>query len=192
VTPQGAPVAGTVLRLRDTDYKATADSRGFLEIIDLLPGPYSAVVEEPTLATVGLTFETPLSFVAGRDSAYQVQVEIPTPDEYIAGACRADRTSFGGTAWVLGRVAGGSGLPIAGAYWTVQRPDGAGSAAPGAPRRTGPDGLFRVCDGLELGTTVEIRVWTDGVPPVVVVRELTERVTIAPIALPAGRDDAAE
>ena len=183
VTPQGAPAPGTVLRLRGTDYKATADSRGFLEIRDLLPGPYAAAIEDPKLATIGVAFDTPLSFVAGRDSVLQVQVEMSTTEEYLAGVCRADGTPMAGTAWLLGRVTTRSGSPVSSAYWTIRRTDRPESASGAARRLTGLDGVFRACDGLGLGTTVEIRVWTEDAPPVVVVRQLTEKVTVLPIEL---------
>ena len=183
VSAQGTPAAGTTLRLRDTHYQATADSSGYLEIFDLLPGPYSAVVSDSALATVGVTFDTPLSFRAGRDSAFQVRVAMPTREEYVAGACRADRVEIGGTAWLLGRVTTARGSPVGGAYWTVRRSGDVEPPTPVTPRRTGPDGLFRACDGLELGTTVEIRVWTDNASPTIVVRELRDKVTIVPIEL---------
>src|SRR5258705_5466971 len=69
VTRRGRPAPGTVVRLDGTDYQATADTAGLLELTGLLPGPYTASILDPRLGALGVSLATPLRFIAVRDSA---------------------------------------------------------------------------------------------------------------------------
>jgi hypothetical protein len=62
------PPSGMELRLKNTNYSGRPDARGVVEIRDLIAGPYSAVLVDSTLATLGMALPTSLTFVAERDS----------------------------------------------------------------------------------------------------------------------------
>lgn len=71
-----APTAGLTVRLADTDYLAITDSSGAFTVGDLVPGPYSAVIEEPA-DREGRTLERlRVHFDAVRDSTLQVLLVI--------------------------------------------------------------------------------------------------------------------
>src|SRR6185503_7678137 len=68
LTPLGKPLTGVTIRLNGTDYVASPDSAGFLEMPNLLPGPYTAIAIHPDLIELGITLPTSLVFTAARDS----------------------------------------------------------------------------------------------------------------------------
>src|SRR4029079_5271914 len=78
VDADGNPVAGAIVHLDDTDYRATADSNGQVEPADLMPGPYNASIVDPDLAALGVTVPTPLQFVAAR--GWAILTRLPVPD----------------------------------------------------------------------------------------------------------------
>jgi hypothetical protein len=168
---KGLPSPRTKIRLDDTNYEATTDSAGHLEITDLAPGPYSAVVVDERLEPIGTTINTTLSFVATRDSTARLRLKATTAESYVANRCRSERRPFGlldqqpndSTAWVIGRVMTRSGEPIAGARVTTM-----GTILQSSEARrigwydTGTDGLFVHC-GFKRYLPVTITVKMKGV-----------------------------
>ena len=98
----GFPLPNTKVRLEDTNYEAVTDSAGRLQIIDLAPGPYSAVVLDPRLEPIGVALRTSLSFVATRGSTMLLSLRAKTAEEHIAERCRADRRPLGMTPLLKG------------------------------------------------------------------------------------------
>jgi hypothetical protein len=153
-TDKGLPSPRTKIRLDDTDYEATTDSAGHLEITDLAPGPYSAVVVDERLEPIGITIPTTLSFVAARDSTARLGLRATSAEGYVANRCRSEKRRLrlldqqpnDSTAWVIGRVMTPSGEPIAGARVTTM---GARVQSSEARRigwyDTGTDGVFAHC-----------------------------------------------
>jgi hypothetical protein len=153
VAHEGGTAAGTIVRLADTDYQATADSSGALEITDLLPGSYTASVLDPRLAALGIRRVTPLPVVARRDSTVHVRLQVETADDYMVKRCAADRPSAGSVA-ILGRVIASDGESVRDSRWTLRGQDGSVLVDRG---RVGADGLFHWCQVVR-GTMVAIEI----------------------------------
>jgi hypothetical protein len=144
-TDQGLPLANTRVRLDDTNYEATTDSAGRLQINDLAPGPYSAVIADPRLDPVGVTLETPLSFTATRGQTMLLNLRAKTAEDYVAERCQKDRTVINGTAWVLGRVTAPGGEPVGGVSWTMRTLVRGVESELASGSLTGTDGIFAHC-----------------------------------------------
>ena len=176
-TANGKPAAGFGLSLDDTDYRATADSTGLLEISELFPGPYRASVTDPALAAIDLRIPTALSFVAVRDSVVEMSAVFPTAVELIEKACKKDGLWTPGSFALAVRVVGPNGEPVDGARWSVSVGRSQGV--------TGSNGIFQYCFGLEVGKVVQISVSRNGERPTTVTRTLTEKVTAVRLELSA-------
>jgi hypothetical protein len=189
-TMNGQAIApGTVVGLVDTDYRGAADSAGVASIPYLVPGPYSVMVVDPRLAEVGVTLPTPATFVASRDSTVALQLDVPSAEGYVAEACRASG-KVADTPWLLGRVVGVDGNPVAGARWTLNKNSVSGWRTVADGGATGSTGLFHYCRNLALGETVQIQVWRSDGAPAITLRRMTDKINIARIVLPtlvAGR-----
>lgn len=142
------PASGAIVRLFDTSYEGVADTTGIVEIRDLLPGPYAIVLSEPQYAKYGVRLETPIKFVAIRDSTHFATLTVPNINDVLAGQCAQSRR-VGGTVKVLGRVETADGKPVSGAQWTASIEYGAGPRRPvgsGATAKIGDKtGVFELC-----------------------------------------------
>ncbi len=169
VDPEGKPLPGTIVRLTDTDYQATADSSGNLELSDLMPGPYAVSLIDPDLAGVGLTVPTDLEFVAARRWAILTRLPVPDAQAYIAERCRTGgeggkgqrSQALPGSAWLVGRVLTPEGRPIPDAKWSVRFRDLLGEHRPVKDADVGVDGIFQYCQ-LRHGENVVIDVRAKG------------------------------
>ncbi len=173
----GTPARGFALSLDDTDYRATADSAGTLEISDLLPGPYRASVMDPALAAIDLPIQTNMQFVASRDSLVETAVVFPTGVELVEKACKKEGLWTPGSLLLVVRVVTPDGRPVEGARWSVSVGRSRGV--------TGLNGVFQYCFGLDVGTVVQISVSRDGEPPTTVTRMLGEKLTAVRLEVPA-------
>ena len=154
VNKRGQPApAGTMVQLVGTDYQATADSTGTLEIPDLLPGPYTISIIDQTLAAFGVPLVTNTRFVAQRDSRVDLRLEVETAEDFVAKRCDRDQR-ITGAAYILGRVMS-NGQPVKEAHWTIRDPFGAVLVEGG---QVGEDGLFQWCQ-FQFSKRVEIEVW---------------------------------
>jgi len=81
VSYQSQIVGGIVVRLKDTDYLASPNARGIIEIPYLLPGPYVPTVVDSALQRLGITLPTSLTFEAERDSLTQRSFSVPQREE---------------------------------------------------------------------------------------------------------------
>jgi len=142
VTDRGDPGAGTVVRLDDTDYEATADSTGHLEITELAPGPYSALIADTRLDPIGVTLATSLTFVAARDSTVEQRLAAKTAEKYVSDRCWEDLQDPRDGVWVIGRVTGPDGAPVDRVRWSAVSN---GKVVKNA--ETGTDGIFVFCKG---------------------------------------------
>ena len=176
-TVNGALAKGFGLSLDDTDYRASADSAGLLEISDLLPGPYRVSVLDPALAAIDLSIPTTLSFVAARDSVIETNAVFPTAVELIEKACKKDGLWTPNSYLLIVRVVTPEGRPVEGARWSLSVGRSHGT--------TGSNGVFQYCFGLDVGKVVEINVSRNGELPTTVTRTLAERVTAVRLELPA-------
>jgi hypothetical protein len=182
VNAQGKPAAGAVIALDSTDYRGTADATGNVLIQDLIPGPYSAVVLDPLLTPVGITLATPVQFAAARDSVKRFDLTVPTAEEYMTAACRAEGRP--GDAMLLSRVTDSRGRAVEAANWTLSTLSNGSWRAVSRGGITGTTGLFVSCRGVARGETVQIQVARkDQATPDVVMRRMNERVNVVPIEL---------
>lgn len=150
------PVKAVVLRLDETDYIASPNASGILEIPNLLPGPYTGIVIDSTLATIGLTIPTGLHVVAERDRVIEQPFIVPTARDFVRAGCmdifhEADDKGL----WVIGRVYRPDGSARPDAPWSVAHLDMHRVVLPKPTRTnsgtTGSDGVFYVCSGFASG-----------------------------------------
>jgi hypothetical protein len=183
---QGNPAGGTRLRLSHTDYQAITDSSGNLEMADLAPGPYAAVVADPALTSIDLALDTPIRFTAVRDSIVHDTLTVPTAEDFVAAACLSDRSvtmPLSGSAWVLLRASAADGRPMPRLVMTMSALTSPNTWTEIATGRLGTNGLAAFCKAA-IGSTVRFEIRRNGSPPFVLIRELTQKVTIIPIRLP--------
>jgi hypothetical protein len=165
VDGDGVPLPGTVVRLTDTDYQATADSAGNLELSDLMPGPYAVSIVDPALAELGIAVPTPLEFNAARRWAIRTRLPVIGIENYVADRCRnggADGAgqrseAVQGSAWLVGRVVTEDGRPVPGAKWTLRLNNFLGEQRVVKDAEVGSDGIFQYCR-LKRGETVVLSV----------------------------------
>jgi hypothetical protein len=131
---------GAVLSLAATNYMAVTDSMGRFVIGDLLPGPYSLQVIDPTLNDLGITAPRLMSFVAGAYSIITDTLNVPTLDDYIIGRCGKHRIAPGAV-MLLGRILGMDGQPAEDAEVLFAHPE----TEPFSKLRTVSDGIFYLC-----------------------------------------------
>jgi hypothetical protein len=141
----GEPMPGMVVRLDDTDYRATTDSLGRLEIVDLAPGPYSTLVGDTRLEPLGVTLRTPISFTTTRGQTRFLALRTPTAEEYVRERCRKSGQQVEGTALLIGRVANERKEPMQDVSWTLRLEKGS-VAERILPGITGSDGIFHYCN----------------------------------------------
>jgi hypothetical protein len=160
----GRAAAGVVVHLVDTQYRAAADSNGDIQIADLIPGPYSLSVRDPRLLALDLEMETPIKFVAERDSTSRHSLVVNTAEEFAVARCVAHRRyTPGDSVFVVGRALASDGKPEAGLVVALEQRIDQVTKPLSEPVTTDANGLFQFCGrGLKLGMTIAIRAWRDG------------------------------
>jgi hypothetical protein len=161
VDASGKPVTGIVIRLSGTDYVASPDSAGLLEITNLLPGPYTAVVIHPELADYGITFPT-LEFVATRNSVVEKTMVVPPPRSLARQPCFTTPARYVDDSLLVLKVTTADGQPLGHTSWELKKISGLVGVGVMESRLTDADGRARQCMFLESGDVVEARVWHDG------------------------------
>jgi hypothetical protein len=154
----GEPMRGMRVRLDDTNYEATTDSTGHLEIVDLAPGPYSGGMLDPRVEPINLTLPMPLAFAATRGAIISRRVRAGTLEDYVGDLCRQDKSSIVGNepmpagAWIIGRVSDPSGESVQGIVAGVAfsfrdnaREPTSSSNAFETFYKIGTDGVFAFC-----------------------------------------------
>lgn len=177
----GVPLAGVTVFLDDTDYRATTDSAGHLEIPDLAPGPYSARVSDARLEALGVSLRSPGSFTATRDSTRLLSIRTQTAEEYVLDRCQAGGQQVGGDALIIGRVATSAGVPVKGVWWSLKlsQIDREDITFPGG--QTGSDGLFQYCNARR-GSQVSL-MFKGGKEVLTVRRTLSDSLTVIPVKM---------
>ena len=191
VRPDGTPLRGAVVRLADTDYRATADGNGDLGITDLVPGPYVVTRLDPDLAALGIPVDTLLEFEAGRARTLVTRLKVPELRDYLGDRCgdddivaRLTDERWATRASLFGRVVSADGRPLSAARWTLS----AGSAPPA--RRLVNDaavddnGIFHYC-GLRIGDSVVVEVRSKGMTNASIPVRLAKQPTVVAIQMRA-------
>jgi carboxypeptidase family protein len=185
VDDAGTPLPGTIVRLDDTDYQASADSAGNIELPDLVPGPYSVSVVDPKLAALGITLSTPLEFTASRRWAILTRLHVPPTDEYVGDLCRSGGVDgagvrsllIAGSGALVGRVTTSGGRPVPDARWTLRYRDFLGEHRPVKNGAVSADGTFQYC-GLRRGESVVVELTAKAMEPTSVNATLSGQTTI--------------
>ena len=186
--PDGTAAAGTVVRLTDTDYKSVADSNGVVTIEDLVPGPYAIAVVDTALATLGITVGTPVRFTSTRDTTVTADLVVKTAIDYVRDRCVAGGTSnarppelIRGDAWLIGRVTGPDGEPIA-AKWSLSKRGPGGETRVMRDAEVGSDGIIQYCQ-LSRGETVVISFRAKGMIDASTTVTLTRQPTVISVQM---------
>lgn len=188
-TSAGQAAAGTVIALRETHYRGTADANGDALIDDLLPGPYWLQIADPRLAELGIAMPTTTTFVAVRDSTFRTTVRVPTAEEYVTGRCvDAHQWTPGVSMLILGRVVTPGGAPVNNARVSYSiKQDLADWSAISEYYTTGSDGTFQECSRrLGFHSTVRIRVQQAKLTDVDTVVTLAAKLTVVRVQVPAA------
>lgn len=178
VVGNGGP--DTELRLIDTDYRAIADSTGSFEISNLIPGPYTIGVVDPTLAAADLLIVTFDTFTAARDSTVRLVVEVPTAFDYAATMCNAAAGAAGNSIIVV-RVLRADGSSAAGAR-VEARTILDGDMRRIAEGETNEDGLFHLCRAPR-NTRLQLRATGFDSPPIVSIVDVDNKVVTVKLQL---------
>jgi hypothetical protein len=187
---RGAPSPGVVVRLGGTNYEATTDSVGRVDIPDLVPGTYAARIADPRLDAIDVSLATSLSFTAERGATQSFTVRGQTAEEFTADRCRQDRQlGFNGdtppapgTGFIIGKIFSRTREPVAGVSWAMhilfgERPEEVvdGSA-------TGTDGLFVHC-GLPIGADIVFKFRKVDMVPGSIGRQIKEPLTVIAVQM---------
>jgi hypothetical protein len=169
----GRPARDVDVRLPGTPYAARTDAGGRLEIHDLVPGPYAAVVVDSVLKPIGLTIPTALHFTAERGVSVDSGFEARTASEYAVDRCYTDgmpRPRDVDTTYLLARFFDERGNPVGLVKWDLSAQE---SNADGAIRatngwhslreraQTASDGVLSYCTSLRRTYPIEVRASKD-------------------------------
>ncbi|MES2177269.1 MAG: carboxypeptidase-like regulatory domain-containing protein [Gemmatimonadota bacterium] len=146
----GRPARNQIIRLRDTDYLASPNARGDLEIPDLLPGPY--VVQAIDVES-GVALDTDLSIVAIRDSVVRTALVAPAPDVFRKKAC--ERTAP--NRWIPVLVLIGQKAPAPGVEWEIGTRLGTEAEDVIASGHADEEGRFGFCSSLMKDRILDVR-----------------------------------
>lgn len=185
VRRDGQPAANVELNFLGTDYTATTDNNGRATVTSVLPGPYSIVANDSLLSRIGVQIPTNRSLVARRATSALVRVDVPTAVQYVAGLCQRDQPGPNDT-WLVARVVGNDGRPVAGAKWRVSEADGTRWRVVSENGITGASGVLRQCSGVRRNTSVEVAAWRDPKDAVRVQRIVDGPLAVVRIPLPTA------
>jgi hypothetical protein len=174
VTGEGEPEHRVLVRLGESDYLASPDANGNLEIPDVLPGPY------PSVAAAGAMLGAPLKVTAVRDSTFRGLVVSPPREAFLRRHCDAS-PSF---TWVTASVTRDDGSVVNGARWEVGSDFDTSWEVVYARGITGAQGLFGFCNELAGRDVNQLRVHDGGEPRNEVVVRLTRSSERVKVTLP--------
>ena len=177
VTGEGEPTNRVAIRLGESDYSATPDARGDLEIRDVLPGPYVISIIDTSVAAAGTVIDSPLRIVGQRDSVVRALVVTPPTEAFLRRRC----SNYPQFTWVTATVTKADESPAIAAVWEVGEAFGTSWETVYARGSTGHHGTFGFCSELSRDATLQLRV-SDGLEPrrevLVMLTSRSERVKV--------------
>jgi hypothetical protein len=179
------PARGVTVRLADTDYLASPNASGIIEIPQLLPGPYSVLVIDSTLSRLGISIPTSLRFEAARDSLVERSFTMPRDEEFVRDGCLSHATDATAIVRIHAVTATGDDAPDVnvritrdhGITWQVVTENG----------RTNEQGLFVSCLRFSQDDPFEVHIWRDGEKPVLAMPRVAGKLTEIKLPLPPAR-----
>jgi carboxypeptidase family protein len=188
IRPDGTPAGGTVVRLLDTDYEATADWNGDVRITDLVPGRYVVTRIDREFAMIGIPVDTLLEFEAARGRTLISRLKVPDVRDYLGDRCGDDDIvakltdeRFATRASLYGRVTTADGRPLRGARWSLRKTN-APVASVVSDAGVDGNGLFHYC-ALRLGDSVVVEVKARGMADAVVPIDVAKQPTIVAVEM---------
>jgi len=183
VRTNGEPAVFARLRLFGTDYRAITDSLGRASIPFVLPGPYRVVSNDARLDLIDLDIPTARPLQVQRASSALTRVIVPTAEEHVGTLCARD-TLLGTNAWLLARVVGSDGAPLADVPYRISdRQDGDWRTVSDRGR-TPSTGLVAMCRILSRGSDVEFAAWRRNKEVVRVRGRLDEKLNVLRVVVP--------
>jgi hypothetical protein len=181
VTQQGEPARSAIVRLDDTDYLGSPNSKGDLEIPDVLPGPYKVVMIDTALAPMGISLGTTLKLFAQRDSTIRASLIEPPAEAFLRKHCATSTERH----WVSVRVARPDGAVVVDGTWELGEDFGTSLEYMHAKGQTGLDGDFGFCsDAPHRNGALQLRVSDNAMPRQDVIVVIQGTVTDLKIELP--------
>lgn len=185
---QGEPAQGIVVGLNATDYRAITNSEGYADIEDLAPGPYSAFIVDPKLATLGITLPTAARFEARRGTLSLLNTVRPTAEEFVGKICEERGFSVRSN-MLLARVTTEDGRPVSDVSWNVIRRPVKGPSITTGGTSTDDNGTFLVCDRLAYGESDRIQLFRGGQRVADVEARILDRLTVTRVVVPPARTE---
>ncbi len=180
----GRPAAGTIVELAGSPYSGKADASGAVRIADLLPGPYALKVRDPRLTELGISLPTPVKFIAARDSAVQLSLDVPTVEDFVVSECRKNKQwNATDSTYLLGRVVDHDGKPVADAHVTFAVWNSKGGwDFDKESLKSDADGVFVACRStLTPAGKLRVRVEGDRMWSRTVAHDIGDKTTIVPV-----------
>lgn len=186
----GKSVANLTVGLEGTSYRATTDSTGRLELRRLLPGPYTVLLLDSTLAPLGIMLKTAISIVAERGKVLDRVVPVTSFAEYVASRCPersvVGRLDAAVSSPIVGRVVDEEGKAVAGVHLrlSIQNYDGSWAVL-SDNGVTGSDGIFQYCEPVPRRAPMQLRLQKGRQPPTLVEFDLARPggFTMVPVTL---------
>ena len=188
VDAAGQPAMGIVVGLTATDYRGITDDDGYANIEDLAPGPYTAFIVDPKLATLGLTLPTNARFESRRGSLALMNTLRPTAEAFVAQTCQ-QRGFTTNSNMLLARVTTEEGRPVTDVSWNVIRRPVKGPSVTIGGTSTDDNGVFLVCDRLVYGESDRIQIFRGGKRLADVDTRITDRLTVSRVVVSAAKSE---
>lgn len=145
------PAVGRTIRLEGTDYAGASDSLGTVTLDRLLPGPYEAIIEDPTLEPIGVPLRTSLTFTATRGGTVETTTRAPDARDQVGKMCLDATTNavlVPEQPWFVVRILEPDGKPFGHADWRAAKAVETGwSELNKASGWTSSKGLLQYCGG---------------------------------------------
>ena len=146
------PATDVYVRFTDTDYVGRPGSDGFLEIRDVLPGPYNVEVIDATQTNGRISIGTSLRIVADRDSVIHRTLVAPPKIEFQREACFGARAS-----WVTVKAVR-KDKPVANVHWDVGESLETDNPFISLSGIADAQGTFSFCLHASRGTSTQVRI----------------------------------
>ena len=190
VDSAGRAVRGFDLRLRGTNYVGRVNEQGIMEIPNLLPGPYRAVVLDSLLGRVGLASSATFDATIRRETPTERKLTLKSALQNFHTYCSASVSREADDALVVVRVRTPDGQPEHDASWEIRREPGKLGPVPplvAQDDHESADGTLNRCLKFKKGDAIRIQVWREGQPRVTEERVLTNEATVIGVLLPPNR-----